>query len=376
MNVGNRKKVRENRKQWGIEEILNHESGHESGGVATFQEAGSLFPNSKFEIELRCVTHLARGTCERGQRGRGSRASESGTDIVLEPSCEYASSATSMLVDTPQIVWHGGEAGKNAPVLSLDAHPLPVRQTREDARVGVSFVLATAGTDAEVRLWTVTQPTEDEEGSWDQPGVSGQLQSFVASLEGHQRGVNVVRFSPDGQSLASASDGGTVVIWSVGEVAAWSTLKSDRETQKVILRGATEDIYDLTWSPDSKYIACGSIDRRAHVWEVATKRSIATLEDHANYVQVRPISFISCFGGLKTSHASSNKGHSSRCPNFAHRMHLSVGKLYLWGITYLSFLACLIRTGVEDTHQKLPEVACLSLKRRLLRSSTQTAPAF
>ncbi|CAM9824155.1 unnamed protein product [Ectocarpus sp. 12 AP-2014] len=41
----------------------------------------------------------------------------------------------------------------------------------------------------------------------------------------------------------------------------------------------------MAWSPDSKYITCGSIDRRAHVWEIATKRSIATLEDHANYVQ-------------------------------------------------------------------------------------------
>lgn len=195
----------------------------------------------------------------------------------------------SMLVDTPQIIWHGGEAGKNAPILSLDTHPQPL-QTPENARFGHAgtqqFVLATAGTDTEVRLWIVDQPTEEDERIWGQSDVSGRLQSFVASLEGHQRGVNVVRFSPDGLSLASASDGGTVVIWRVGEMVAWSTLKSDRETKKTILRGATEDIYDLTWSPDSKYIACGSIDRRAHVWEVATKRSIATLEDHANYVQV------------------------------------------------------------------------------------------
>lgn len=194
----------------------------------------------------------------------------------------------SMLVDTPQIVWHGGEAGKNAPILSLDTHPLPLNQTDDGGvgHTGSRFVLATAGTDAEVRLWIVHQPTEDDERDWEQPVVSGRLQSFVASLEGHQRGVNVVRFSPDGLSLASASDGGTVVIWSVDDVLAWSTLKSDREARKYVLRGATEDIYDMAWSPDSKYIACGSIDRRAHIWEVATKRSIATLEDHVNYVQV------------------------------------------------------------------------------------------
>lgn len=198
-----------------------------------------------------------------------------------------------MLVDTPQITWHGGEAGKNAPILSIDAHPLCTARAPQDLQSGKqaekggsSFVLATAGTDAEVRLWVVSQPLEEEEKKWEEAGVSGRLQSFVGSLGGHERGVNVVRFSPDGLRLASGSDGGTVVIWSVNELGKWSILSSDRDTQKTILRGATEDIYDLCWSPDCKYIACGSIDRRTHVWEVTTKRSIATMEDHANYVQV------------------------------------------------------------------------------------------
>lgn len=197
---------------------------------------------------------------------------------------------STMLVDTPQITWHGGEAGKNAPILSLDTHPLMIPRAREAChkaeQSASSFVVATAGTDAEVRLWIISQPSDEEDEKWNEQGVSGRLQSFVASLGGHDRGVNIVRFSPDGLSLASASDGGTVVIWSVGELGTWRTLTSDRETKKTILRGATEDIYDLTWSPDGKYIACGSIDRRAHVWEVATKRSTATLDDHANYVQV------------------------------------------------------------------------------------------
>lgn len=197
-----------------------------------------------------------------------------------------------MLVDTPQITWHGGEAGKNAPILSLDTHPLAISQEQKGDAPMIHnrlarYVLATAGTDAEVRLWIIRQPSDQEEMSLKQSEVSGCLQSFVASLGGHQRGVNVVRFSPDGLSLASASDGGTVVIWSVNDLHAWINLSSDRETRKVILQGATDDIYDLTWSPDCKYIVCGSIDRRAHVWDISTKRSIVTLEDHANYVQVR-----------------------------------------------------------------------------------------
>lgn len=210
-----------------------------------------------------------------------------------------------MLVDTPQICWHGGEAGKAAPILSLDTHPLVLDQPSGAA--GARFILATAGTDAEVRLWVVNQPTREDAGVWEQPGLSGRMQSFVSSLGGHERGVNVVRFSPDGLSLASASDGGTVVIWSVETLAAWSTLSSDRETKKTILRGATADIYDMSWSPESRYLACGSIDRRAHIWEVTTKRSIATLEDHANYVQVR------LFAGVLTdSRGGAGEGKTER----------------------------------------------------------------
>lgn len=207
-------------------------------------------------------------------------------------------SSVQMLVDCPQICWHGGEAGKSSPILSLDMHPLALDPTTDRSSRAVRFVLATAGTDAEVRLWVVSQPTVDDASNWEQPELSGRLQSFVASLGGHQRGVNVVRFSPDGLSLASASDGGTVVIWSVETLAAWSTLTSDRDAKKTILRGATEDIYDVAWSPDSAYISCGSIDRRAHVWEVTTKRSIATLEDHANYVQVRSKRFLFISQGI------------------------------------------------------------------------------
>lgn len=43
-----------------------------------------------------------------------------------------------MKITTPQIVWHGGENGKNDPVLSADVHPCGV--------------LATGGADAEVRV--------------------------------------------------------------------------------------------------------------------------------------------------------------------------------------------------------------------------------
>lgn len=43
-----------------------------------------------------------------------------------------------MRITTPEVVWHGGEAGKNDPILSVDVHPCGV--------------LATGGADGEVRV--------------------------------------------------------------------------------------------------------------------------------------------------------------------------------------------------------------------------------
>jgi hypothetical protein len=40
----------------------------------------------------------------------------------------------------PQITWHGGEYGKNAPILSLDFHPRDPR------------LVVTAGSDSEARV--------------------------------------------------------------------------------------------------------------------------------------------------------------------------------------------------------------------------------
>jgi WD40 repeat protein len=33
------------------------------------------------------------------------------------------------------------------------------------------------------------------------------------SLEGHEKAVNVLRFSPSGRALASASDGGAIIVY-------------------------------------------------------------------------------------------------------------------------------------------------------------------
>jgi chromatin assembly factor 1 subunit B len=92
---------------------------------------------------------------------------------------------------TPQITWHGGEGGKNAPVLSLDFHP-------SDRHLIVS-----GGADAEARVWLVDGESADH------------TPRYLYTLTGHELSINCVRWSPDGNSVAAGADGGMLISWTL-----------------------------------------------------------------------------------------------------------------------------------------------------------------
>jgi len=111
---------------------------------------------------------------------------------------------------------------------------------------------------------------------------------FKYDLSGaHTSTINIIRFSPDGMYLASGGDDSAIVIWvqkirpkefgSNIEEVLWSNYK--------ILRGHLSDIYDIAWSPDSKYIVSGSVDNSAIVFSVEKGKMIQKFNDHSNFVQ-------------------------------------------------------------------------------------------
>lgn len=114
----------------------------------------------------------------------------------------------------------------------------------------------------------------------------------AADLTRHQRAVNVVRWAPSGELLASGDDESVIFIWKQKEETETvnicdSTNDSDKEiwiTLKV-LRGHMEDVYDLSWSPNSLNLISGSIDNTAMVWDVLKGKSLSILSDHKGFVQ-------------------------------------------------------------------------------------------
>ncbi len=80
-----------------------------------------------------------------------------------------------------------------------------------------------------------------------------------------------VAFSPDGTLLASGSANGTIKMWNVNTRKEVATLE-----------GHTGRVLSLDFSPDGSMLASGSLDRTVRLWHVATGAHSATLEGHSD----------------------------------------------------------------------------------------------
>ncbi|MBN1323512.1 MAG: hypothetical protein JW986_05860, partial [Methanotrichaceae archaeon] len=89
-----------------------------------------------------------------------------------------------------------------------------------------------------------------------------------------------VAYSPDGRTLASGNDNGTVSLWDAN---------SGRELRT--LSGHSDWVRSVAFSPDGRTIASGSDDKTVKLWEASTGRELRTLSGHSgnvNAVAFRP----------------------------------------------------------------------------------------
>ena len=186
----------------------------------------------------------------------------------------------------PQIAWHAKE-----PIQSVDAS-------------SAAGLIATAGNDNEVRLWKL-------------PTIAGRGEgiSFVQSLSGHSKvrsrdpalpsprrrradvperpvaqPVNVVRFSPDGSTLASAGDDTIIMLWRERKARPGGTFGEPSrpagtptpETEWAVvcaLRGHSADIYGLAWSPRGDSLFTGGVDGTTIVWNLSKAKPAQQLRE-------------------------------------------------------------------------------------------------
>jgi WD40 repeat protein len=163
--------------------------------------------------------------------------------------------AAGMAASRDGTAWAASDTSGNVLVAQagrVDRFSLPGLQARTSYN-GIQFLpdgsLAAASADATVDFWDAR---------------TGQPRG--EPLRGHLGAVHQVAVSPDGDTLATAGQDGSVILWSVAA-----------HRQLAVLRGHVDDVNALAFSPSGDRLASASDDLCVIVWDVRAHKLLARL---------------------------------------------------------------------------------------------------
>ncbi len=117
--------------------------------------------------------------------------------------------------------------------------------------------LATSDDDGTLKLWNVATGKLISSFAQAPKGLTGTEPSCPA--------LHSVAFSPDDQTLATGSDNGVADLWNVA--IGWTGS----------LTGSADTVWSVAFSPDGKTLATGDDNGTVDVWNVATHQQISSL---------------------------------------------------------------------------------------------------
>jgi WD40 repeat protein/serine/threonine protein kinase len=132
--------------------------------------------------------------------------------------------------------------------------------------------LASGGREPVVRLWDADTGKE------------------LANLLGHTNAITTVAFSPDGGTLASGSGDGSVRLWDMSRVPSSPPAgRPARLDERTVLQGKQGTVYCVAFSPDGKTLATADQDGTLQLWNVRAGTRRAVLRGHTG--KVRAVAF-------------------------------------------------------------------------------------
>lgn len=229
----------------------------ESVGAAVYAPSGDLAAVSiGSAIQLRTGETLDPGETLTGHSGTISA-------LAFSPDSRFLASGAQD--ETTIRIWDVQSA---AQVRAIDGHTGWIRSLAfsPDGRF-----LASGSTDLTIRIWDAS---------------TGQQ---VALLEGHTDFVGNIAYRPDGAQLASASRDGTVRLWDLPAGTpnpdfSYTAPQNPTTSTPFWLTG-------ISFSPDARRIAVGSISGSVYVLDAETGRLQRELQGHAGWVVIRGVSF-------------------------------------------------------------------------------------
>uniref|UniRef100_A0A0N4ZPQ1 LEM domain-containing protein n=1 Tax=Parastrongyloides trichosuri TaxID=131310 RepID=A0A0N4ZPQ1_PARTI len=180
----------------------------------------------------------------------------------------------------PEIYWHDKK-----PITSVDIS----KADFDYSSLYPTYRLVTASMEKQVRLWNFRFDKEPSTVNKDSLAFE-----FIADLAGHNAGVNIVRFSPNGEYIASGDSAGYLLLWklSAAPIEPPSQLQKDDELPPnkenwVLSKRAfcmNEDVTYLSWSKCSRYLAVSSKASELIIYDVTNFQKKVVISNYRSFV--------------------------------------------------------------------------------------------